>query len=937
MLPCLLVLLGGIAPSEAEDRQATTATLVWEPGLVGTFKPGKIPFQQEPPEGTPALTGLERPRYARIVMAGTRGLTVALDALPESPRLWVDSDFDGDLSDEKRIWLKQTGSTFTRTQPVLVRYEGDDDATPLPLSFRFMPAKEPDYVQVWANVHRRGTVVLGGRLRLVALVDGHADLRFDDPKRDLLFVDLNGDGRFSAAAGVSEHVPFGEPFRAGHEGWIARTPTRSGDTLVFEQTATVPPAKPRTWPKPSFTAAGVVRTPGKTPYKELVDKFHAERNKPYASRLSTIIQIGFVGSKASLRFLQDVARTDKDDNARAAAVRGMGNKAYLPLGADAVLALTRDGNPAIRNAAAQALHQMGHPDREKAYLRLLSEKDNTVAVANAAQYYIALKQEAAAEVILAAYSKRTTDKARYTLYWNGLRKLPTGPPLPVLLAAARSDYAPLAGYALQDLHTLGHPDAPQIAYALSEKRPVVMQVGTAIAKVLGAQGGRAAVQALLGLFEEPKLHGNVRKLIEDQLRFLRDPGSIGALVLALKSKIPAVRSTAAEILAGVPSPDVTAALLKRAKKEKDAATRASLLEALGDHGDPSAISMLLKHARKRRSKDDRKDMGRRAAIRALARIGFQHAKVRKFLVGLLDSRRDVDRILALNAAGASGDARLVPRVAACLRDGVWQIRLSAINALARIRDPSSIPKLIGALEKEQEERLRDALAQALFGLTGQNFYDDHTVWKTWWGKTEATFQVPKHAPEMPADHAGPTQAGFYGIPIRSRRVVFVIDQSGSMSAPGDAGSSSDEDDDLNRLEVAVREVMRAVERLEDKARVNVILFQSTIHPWQEDLARLSRKNRSALRRHLEKQTPTGGTNLYDALEQALQTKDVDTVFLLSDGVPGAGKHIATPDILRAVRRLNQTRKVAIHCVSIGVDSDLLRRLAKAHGGRYVRR
>ncbi len=66
-------------------------------------------------------------------------------------------------------------------------------------------------------------------------------------------------------------------------------------------------------------------------------------------------------------------------------------------------------------------------------------------------------------------------------------------------------------------------------------------------------------------------------------------------------------------------------------------------------------------------------------------------------------------------------------------------------------------------------------------------------------------------------------------------------------------------------------------------------------------------------------------------------KDVDTIFLLSDGAPGTGKYVATDDILRAVRRENQTRRIAIHCVSVGMDSQLLRKLAEQNGGRYVRR
>ena len=38
-----------------------------------------------------------------------------------------------------------------------------------------------------------------------------------------------------------------------------------------------------------------------------------------------------------------------------------------------------------------------------------------------------------------------------------------------------------------------------------------------------------------------------------------------------------------------------------------------------------------------------------------------------------------------------------------------------------------------------------------------------------------------------------------------------------------------------------------------------------------------------------------------------------------------------------VRRENETRRIAIHCVAIGMESELLRKLAAENGGRYVRR
>ena len=43
------------------------------------------------------------------------------------------------------------------------------------------------------------------------------------------------------------------------------------------------------------------------------------------------------------------------------------------------------------------------------------------------------------------------------------------------------------------------------------------------------------------------------------------------------------------------------------------------------------------------------------------------------------------------------------------------------------------------------------------------------------------------------------------------------------------------------------------------------------------------------------------------------------------------------DILREVRKLNRTRKIAIHCIALGFDSTLLKALAAQNDGRYVRR
>ena len=64
--------------------------------------------------------------------------------------------------------------------------------------------------------------------------------------------------------------------------------------------------------------------------------------------------------------------------------------------------------------------------------------------------------------------------------------------------------------------------------------------------------------------------------------------------------------------------------------------------------------------------------------------------------------------------------------------------------------------------------------------------------------------------------------------------------------------------------------------------------------------------------------------------------DVDTIYLLSDGAPSAGKHTAPGEILREIRRKNRSRQIAINTISLG-RSDLMKKLAEQNGGVYVQK
>ena len=930
LLPLLVLLLLTAPPARGGEDEIVTALLSWEPGTVGSVSSGRVPFAGAPPAGVEPLPDLRNPHYARIKMAGKGGLLLAFEPDPENPRLWVDHDFDGDLRDETQTSMTAAGVNWFRVQEVLASYPDETGPVAVPLQFMWIPSQGPDFVTVYARIHRRGTVELGGRLRFVALADHSFDAAFDDAARDRIYLDLDGDGVFQVAGDAPEQIKADTPFRVGAEGWTAHVTSASGHAVEFRRTKQVPPEGPRAWIDVAPPTAGIRLAPPAESFEVLRKRFEDERGKPYAERFATVGLLGAVGTRESLELLLDIARTEPDVNLQAAALRGLGNAAYLEPGGDRVLALARKATGSSAYALAQALHQMGHPDREGVYLEMIRSADSN-QVGGAARHLAYLDSKKGRSAILDLVRKSGVQNLRYTAYLNGARNLPGGPPLEVILAAADDDYPNLQAEALRDLAKLGHPTARTKALALAVIRPVQFTVGQIVAEVLGTRGDPETVEAMLGLLEDEHLHANVRKTVLEQLRFLRAPESIRVIVKALKAKSPAVRAVAAEVLAGIPTGEVTGELLKRAKKEKDETVLPLLLEALGDHGSETALPLLLGQAKGRKDSDTR-----RAAIRALARLGFHHPKVRAFLLDLLTSRSEEDRILALDAAASSGDPSLAARILPNLDHDAWPVRLTAVEALDQLRPVAAIAPLIARVGVEEEDRVRDAIAGALFRLTGMNLYDNAEIWQQWWKEHGPGFEVPADVPTLPEQHAGGTQAGFYGIPVKSDRVVFVLDQSGSMSAPG-APPTAEDKEGRNRLDVAVREVLGAVAKLKNRARINVILFHTTIHPWKPTLQPLSGGNRAALASHLETKKPTGGTNLYDGLEMALQTKDVDTIFLLSDGVPGSGKFVSTPDILRAVRRENQTRRIAIHCVSIGMDSDLLRKLAQENGGRYARR
>ena len=270
----------------------------------------------------------------------------------------------------------------------------------------------------------------------------------------------------------------------------------------------------------------------------------------------------------------------------------------------------------------------------------------------------------------------------------------------------------------------------------------------------------------------------------------------------------------------------------------------------------------------------------------------------------------------------------------CAQRGVdhkksWRLRSVSYRYLARFRSLSSIPLLIARADREHG-RLEGELGDALFVHTGVRCWQ-RSEWEAWWRKNQEAHKLPAwQSVSSIAKKAGASgTVAYYGIPLASTRVAFLVDVSGSMRAK--IGT----DKKLTRLDGAKQQLGQVIEKMNKDFEFNVIPYQSSVSPVWDRLRRAAKANKSEMVAAITRLKAAGGTNIYGALQRAFDDPEVDTIYLLSDGQPSGGEINDIGEIADAVRRWNYQRQVVVHGIAIGTKSTLLKRLAEESGGQYV--
>jgi HEAT repeat protein len=496
--------------------------------------------------------------------------------------------------------------------------------------------------------------------------------------------------------------------------------------------------------------------------------------------------------------------------------------------------------------------------------------------------------------------------------------------------------------------------------AVSESNPAGVE--DAVKRLTAADGKRAVEILLEGYAECAK---EIKARWEDKLRVIAENQAAPKYDRALDQKGQAVE-------AGI---------------RKVEALKRLIVQGLGSFKSDAAVRGMAAEL-KARTFSASADWTRRAGIaEALGHVDHPEALQALHETVLRDAEPQV-RVAAMDALRAkkSNAPETLGVLVQMLANESWQVRSAAVATLQALAAKETIEPLIEALSKN-DGRLRYEINQALIAFTGVDKHGDYAAWKAWWDASKeevkaGTYKVKKE--ESAANPAGGATT-FYGIPIHSRHVVFVLDRSGSMARPSEWDLSADVATGVNvpgldlkpqgnrKIDIARWQLKRALAMLPDGIEFNLIFYNHQFTAMSESMVKLNQATRKQATEFIDSLDPTGRTNIYDPLEKGLSfapagggadklpkgapapalRKTVasndksekgyaDTVFLLSDGLPNTGQ-IPDPDgIIAKTKEMNRTRKVTINTIGVfeaaSTEAEpggrLLKQLADDSGGVY---
>ena len=389
--------------------------------------------------------------------------------------------------------------------------------------------------------------------------------------------------------------------------------------------------------------------------------------------------------------------------------------------------------------------------------------------------------------------------------------------------------------------------------------------------------------------------------------------------------------------------------------------RQSTLDRLeGRYADvPEVADVLIEAITQREFKDEPSE----STLRMVRMLGYrERPEVTAALLPLLEHKNLRLVAATLDALAAGGDPQMMPRVARLAArpefESSYGFRRAVFNCVMQVPDASAVDFIVKQFS-EIDGLLKLELVNYLSRRTGQHFGVNDKKWAKWWAanrglvkferaggkewfrkegaeKNNDTEKVAKPAAATPAVAPAASQTDladdaprFYDFKIYAKRVVFVIDRSGSMGKR--IGRES-------KLQQAKRELMGTIAVLPEDTSFNIIFFHQKVGTWRRGLVKASPQNKKKAVKFIAGIRYGEWTNSYGALDQSLKLDgNTEAIYFLSDGEPTKGKITDVREIVRVISRENKFRRIQLNAIQIGggpLATEFMKALAKQNAGQY---
>ena len=506
--------------------------------------------------------------------------------------------------------------------------------------------------------------------------------------------------------------------------------------------------------------------------------------------------------------------------------------------------------------------------------------------------------------------------------------------------------------AVQGLAKHKDPRGPlYLGSVFSKQKDVVIRVY--IIEQLVEAGTDAAGEALLECAND-KSDQVIAAYRKGMVAFSKKPGFTHMVKVAITKKKGAryadVRKFIAQLMGNI---EHKAALdiLKKALKDKDWEVRLMAAESLCEIGTDAAVREACRAVEDKRPE---------VAIAVLDMIaGFDVSKFVNYLMKGLSSKHATVRAKTLEVLAGQTDRRLVRKFVELVTDSDAVVRGAAIIALKWVQSRGVIEDLIKGLRTPVDAD-KEHIASALKALTSQDLGTDQKKWEEWWEKNSTTAALA----QPPSHGTAHGKATYFGTTVESKNVIFIIDISGSMSEKYEkkkggktkfGGTTVDDPKEkkegsartVTKIEVAKKELINCIKKLQREVKFNIIFYNQAYSAWKRKddgsgskIIPATPRNKRAAREFIMTFAPSGRTNIFDSLEFAMNDKDADTIYLLTDGMPNEGRIRTTEGIIAEIERVNSTRKpkATINTIGFGLRAEgqsFLKRLAEKNGGVFI--